>query len=345
MRPQNIKKLLKYQLEHGSNPDTEFGSIFLWGPPGIGKSRIVEDVAKELCVRCIDFRLILCDPTDLRGLPMPITMKDSQGNETTSVIWVPPDELPREGAGFLLFDDFLTAPPLVQGASYQIAIRPHQLGPYHLPERYVIVAASNRIEDRALVHKMPTALANRFRHIELDVNIDDWVDWALTHGIDPIIIGFLKWRPELLFKFDPESAQSAFPTPRTWEAADRGLSLPKALMVEVLEGTVGAGAAAEFVSFLQIQKELPDLNIIFEGDNFVPKSISLKYALVSALASRAKSTQFNRLIQYSEHLPEEFSVLLMLMLTSKDEAAVRLAPSFPQWVKGHKDLIVSRSML
>ncbi|MBU1067685.1 MoxR family ATPase, partial [Patescibacteria group bacterium] len=174
MRPKQVKELLRRQLEKGSNPDEEFGSLFLWGPPGIGKSRVVEDVARETGVGCIDFRLILCDPTDLRGIPMPYTSPDGK----QSAVWIPPDELPRDGAGFLFFDDFPTAPPLVQGAAYQIAIRPHQLGPYKLPEKYVVIAAGNRIQDRALAHRIPTALANRFRHVEFEVNIDDWVDWA-----------------------------------------------------------------------------------------------------------------------------------------------------------------------
>jgi len=340
MRPKQVQQLLVHQLKHGSNPDSEFGSLFLWGPPGIGKSRLVEDVAKDEGVGCIDFRLILCDPTDLRGLPMPFTSPDGEQR----VVWIPPDELPRTGSGFLFFDDFPTAPPLVQGTAYQIAIRPHQLGPYHLPEKWVIIAAGNRIEDRALARGIPTALANRFRHIELEVSIDDWVNWALQRGhVDANIVGFLRFRPELLFQFNPESSEKAFPTPRSWEAASRTLSIPKAILAETLEGTVGKGATAEFMAFLKIQAELPDINKIFQGENFVPKRLDLKYALVSALASRCeKIPQFNRLIQYSEQLPAEFSVLLVSMLLSKDEKSVVQAPSFEKWVKGHQDIVVSR---
>jgi len=339
MKPSGLKQLLKHQIEHGSKLDEEFGSLFIWGPPGIGKSRIPEELAKELGVGMIDFRLILCDPTDLRGLPMPF--KDEEGNQR--VVWVPPDELPREGKGFLFFDDFPTAPPLVQGAAYQIAIRPHQLGPYRLPEGWVIIAAGNRIEDRSLAHPIPKALANRFRHIELDVNIDDWVGWAMRNNIDPNIIGFLKFRPELMFKFDPTSSENAFPTPRSWEMANRGLTLPKAVLAETLEGTIGKGATAEFIAFLKLQTELPDINTIFQGDNFVPSRTDLKYALVSALATRASTPKhFERLLQYSEYMPEEFCILLVSMLVSKNEEMVQTAPSLDKWARKHQDVILPR---
>lgn len=336
MQPKGIKQVLKYQLEHGSNPDKEFGSIFLWGPPGIGKSRIVEDTAKELGVGCIDFRLILCDPTDLRGLPIPF--KDATTGKDR-VMWVPPDELPRSGRGFLFFDDFPTAPPLVQGSAYQIAIRPHQLGPYQLPTEWVIIAAGNRVEDRSLAHRIPMALANRFHHYELDVNSDDWTDWALRNAINPNIIAFLKWRPKLLFAFDAQTSENAFPTPRSWEAAHRAIGLPKSVLAETLEGTVGKGATAEFMAFLKVQTELPDINTIFQGSNYVPEKLDLKYALVAALATRATTKQFERLLDYSNHLPGEFSVLLVKMLISRDKTAVGMAPSFEKWTKEHKDIV------
>jgi len=345
MKPSQLKQVLKYQLEKGSNPDKEFGSLFLWGPPGIGKSRIVEDVADELDVGCIDFRLILCDPTDLRGLPMPY--KNEKTGEQ-SVAWIPPEELPRTGKGFLFFDDFPTAPPLVQGAAYQIAIRPHQLGPYELPEGWVIIAAGNRIEDRSLAKPIPKALANRFRHIELDVNIDDWTEWAIWHNIDPNIIGFLKFRDGLLFDFKPEGHENAFPTPRSWEMASRTLGLPGRVMAETLEGTIGKGATSEFMSFLKMQTQLPDLNLILTGKDltFVPTRTDLKYCLVSSLAARAKDVkQMENCLKYSYALPKEFCVFLVTMMVARDDDRIEQCPSMEKWTKDHQEIVLTRRTL
>lgn len=337
MRSKEIKTLLKTQLKKGSNPEKELGSIFLWGQPGVGKSAVVTEVAQEEKVGCIDFRLILCDPTDLRGIPIPYT--DEKGHQSAK--WIAPDELPKGGAGFLFFDDFPTAPPLVQASAYQIAIKPHQLGPYHLPEGYVIVGAGNTLKDRSLARPMPKALSNRFTHIEFEVNLDDWTDWALTHNVNPSVIGFLKYRPELLHAFKPEQSEEAFPTPRTWEMVSRAVDIitQKGILSQVIAGNVGGGAAAEFGAFLKLQNELPSLDKIFAGENIVPSKLDLKYALVSALAIQAKENQYNRLLEYSDALPEEFAVLMVKMLISRNQGAVGKAKVWPDWARKHHELI------
>ena len=344
MRAKDLKEVLRNSLDAGSSPEIELGSIFIWGPPGIGKSRICEEVAIEQKAGCIDFRLVLCDPTDLRGLPFPF--KDEKGVERC--VWIPPDELPRENdpkfpsRGFLFFNDFPTAPPLTQSSAFQMAIRPHQLGAYQLPEGWVVIAAGNRMEDRSGAHRMPKALSNRWMHIELDVQVDDWVDWAIKHEIDSNIIGFLKWKPTLLHAFDPASSEEAFATPRTWEMVNRqlGSKLPPRILAETIEGTVGKGAASELRAFITLQTELPDIDKIFAGSDFVPEKVSLKYALITALATRAKPNQFDRLIRYSDKWPEEFAVLLVKMLVSRDSDALVKCPSMPEWSKKHKDVLI-----
>lgn len=337
MKSTEIKKLLRLQLDQGSGKDKELGSVFLWGQPGVGKSAVVAEVAEEAKVDCIDFRLILCDPTDLRGIPIPYT--DEHGNQSAK--WIPPDELPREGRGILFFDDFPTAPPLVQASAYQIAIKPHQLGSYKLPEGWVIVGAGNTLKDRSLARPMPKALSNRFTHITYEVNLDDWVNWAIRANISPTVIGFLKWRPELLMAFKPEASEEAFPTPRTWAAVSKAVQVisSKDLLSQVIVGNVGIGAAAEFGSFLKLQDELPDLDVIFQGQNPVPKKIDLKYALVTALVMRAREDQFNRLIQYADHLPIEFGVLMVKMMISRNMLAVGRAKLWSSWCRKHREMI------
>lgn len=114
------------------------------------------------------------------------------------------------------------------------------------------------------------------------------------------------------------------------------------MLPELLEGTIGKGATAEFMSFLKVQTELPDLNKIFQGEDFVPKRMDLKYALVSALVSRAQPKQFERLMQYSKKLPAEFSVLMVMMLVGKDDDAVAATSSWEDWAKEHRDVLVRK---
>ena len=342
MRAKELKLLLKAQIGQGSNPDSELGSIFVWGPPGIGKSRIIEDTAKELGVGIIDIRLLLCDPTDLRGIPM--LGKDEDGNP--AAVWMPPAELPRNSKGFILLDDFPTAPPLVQGSAYQLTIRPHRLGEYHLPEGWVIIGAGNRVTDRSLAHVMPAALANRFTtHIELEVNTDDWVEWAVTHSIRPEIIAFIsKFRPEMLFRFSPEKNELSFPTPRTWEFTSRIMNtLPKEIMWEAIKDCIGEGATIELKTYMEIWTQLPDLDKILEGENTIPESIDLKYACCVGLVTKAKEQKhYDRLIDYSLKLEREYTVFLIRLLFQKNKEMIAASKN---WSKFAKTIMAKEKLL
>ena len=180
--------------------------VFLWGPPGVGKSSIVGQVAaaKNLCLK--DLRALLLDPVDIRGLPH----LASDGRAT----WAIPDFLPSDGAGLLFLDELNAAPSMVQAAFYQL-ILDRKLGEYTLPDDWVIVAAGNRDSDRATTSRMPSPLRNRFVHLTFEVDTEDWSNWAISNKIRPEVIAFIRFRPELLNQFDKDAF--AFPTPRTWE--------------------------------------------------------------------------------------------------------------------------------
>jgi len=193
---------------------------------------------------------------------------------------------------------------------------------------------------------MPAALANRFFHVELEPNLDDWREWALVNAIQPEVVAFVLWRPELLFQFNPEREEHAWPSPRTWEMTSRLLAIWKGRVpAEIIEGTVGKGVAAEFAAFLRLQTELPDLGAILEGRNKTcPEKIDLRYALVSALASRAKPEHFDNLLDYSYKLPAEFRVLLVKLVgnrSAQDAAALAKCPKWPDWARKHFDVVKS----
>ncbi len=369
MKPKRVKEVINKVLDDrdaASDPKS-VQPMHLWGPPGIGKSAIPKQVTDERQIGFVDMRLAQRDPTDLRGIPAVI---DGRAR------WLPPPELPTENwcldchrplfesdleklekgkarcifckggritsKGILFLDELTSAPPLTQASAYQLTLD-RQIGEYNLPDGWWVIAAGNRIEDRAVVYRMSTALANRFTHIDFEVNLEDWTDWALTHSVDTNIVAFLNFRPELLFAFSPESNEKAFATPRSWEFASNMVRISnKTMLPELLEGTIGKGATAEFVAFLKVQTELPDLNTIFKGDNFVPKRNDLRYALVSALVIKAQTKQFERLIDYSQHLPAEFNILMMMMMVAKDAKAVATCPSWDSWAAEHKDVLIRK---
>ncbi len=318
-------------------------AAFLHGPPGVGKSAIPRQAADEAKIGFLDTRAAQHDPTDFRGIPAVITEDSVQ-----KAVWLPPEDIPFVNntnipeKGIWLLDEMTSAPPLVQAVLYQ-AVLDHQIGEHRLKEGWYVMAAGNRVEDRAVVRPLSTALANRFTHIDFEVNLDDWRRWAVSKGINTTIIAFLHWKSELLFSFNPESSDRAFCTPRSWEFADHILrSTPRSLQPELLEGTIGAGATAEFVAFLKVQTELPDLGKILAGDNTVPVRGDLRYALVAALVTKATGQQFERLLQYGANLPGEYSVLMAMLMVGKDAAALRKCPSWEPWSKANRDVLVRK---
>ncbi len=173
MKPSKIVQSLK-SLIHVKQP------VFIWGPPGIGKSQVVAQVAREENLDLTDVRAVLLDPVDLRGLP------HINGNRAS---WCPPDFLPEQGHGVLFLDELNAAPPLVQAACYQL-ILDRRLGEYVLAPGWSIVAAGNRDTDRAVTHRMPSALANRFAHLDFEVDVGEWLVWAQENTISPEVTAF-----------------------------------------------------------------------------------------------------------------------------------------------------------
>lgn len=333
MRPSQIEELIKNAIKDPVHAPP----LFIEGPPGVGKSAILKQITESAQIGWLDTRASQHDPTDFRGIPAVIN---------NTAVWLPPADIPFVGnkaipeKGIWVLDEVTSAPPLVQAVLYQ-AVLDHRIGEHVLKPEWYIVACGNRIEDRAVTYRMSSALANRFAHVQIEVNLDDWVEWAKKNKINPNIIMFLKYKSELLFAFNPESSEKAFCSPRTWAMASNHIALQTTkILPEILTGTVGKGATAEFMSFLKLQTELPDINTIFEGSNFVPKRLDLTYALVGALAQRAKGGKdFERMLKYSEHLDVEFGVLLITMLAQKDESAMATAPSFEKWALRNADII------
>ena len=311
--------------------------VFLWGPPGVGKSQVVAQVAAARDLELRDIRAVLLDPVDLRGLPR-------ISGEGTAV-WCPPGFLPAAGdasRGILFLDELNAAPPLVQAACYQL-ILDRRIGEYCLPDGWTVVAAGNREQDKAVTHRMPSALANRMVHLEFEADLNDWAAWAQQSGIRPEVIAFLRFRPRLLHDFDPASAGKAFASPRSWEFLSGILAAGPDPSVEyaLFQGTVGPGAAAEFMGFLQVWRDLPTTDSILESPStaLVPTEPAAVYAICEALAQKAGPDTMNALVDYAARLPAEFGVLLMRDAVCHDERSVH-TEAFARWAEANAHVLM-----
>jgi hypothetical protein len=316
--------------------------IFIWGAPGIGKSSIVKEIARANKMEFIDLRLSLLDPTDLKGIPF----FDPESREG---VWAKPTFLPNsddQRSGILFLDEINTAPPAVQASAYQL-ILDRRVGEYELPSGWSIVAAGNRESDRGVVYKMPPPLANRFVHFEMEVDFEDWKQWAYGRGIDSSIIAFLTYDKSMLFRFDPTNNQKSFATPRSWEYVDSIIDsgITKELLLESISGAVGREVAIDYMSFRRIMSDLPDLEAILRGDiesidSSDPKLImALSVGLINLLKESDDTEQLDNLLRFSLSLQDEYSIMLIkdMQLSGID---VEESDIWSEWVKKFAYLLV-----
>lgn len=330
MDPDKIKMYLNESL----NDPAMHPPLFMWGGPGIGKSSVAKQVITEAnqalinknksvndddLFKFIDVRMLLLDPTDLRGIIMPKNGK---------AVWFSPEFLPKSGRGIIIFDELNCAPPMVQNSGLQLFLD-RKLGEYVVPDGFVCTAAGNH-EGQGFVNKMAPALKNRFIHQEFDVSVNSWSKWAFKNDINATVIGFLaRFRPALINEKNPKT--NAFPTPRTWEFASKLISnnIDHDMVDELLIGTIGEGAAIEFKTYRQIWSRLPDFDEILNGKDIIPKGVDMTYALITGLITKANTkAHFNRILEYVLLLEREFAIFMVKLLWQKNRSMTTACPNW-----------------
>jgi hypothetical protein len=282
--PKNAKKSLRKAFKN-QRP------IFMWGPPGIGKSDIIKQLGAELDAHVIDVRLSLWEPTDIKGIPY----FDSNSN---TMVWAPPSELPskefaKQHKKIVLFlDEMNSAAPSVQAAAYQLVLN-RRVGTYQLPDNVVLVAAGNRETDKGVTYRMPAPLANRFVHLELAVDWDDWFEWATENKVHKDVVGFLTFSKKDLYDFDPKSSSRAFATPRSWSFVSELLiddDTDADTLTDLTAGSVGEGLAVKFMAHRKIASKMPNPSDILSGKvkEMKSKEISAMYSLTVSLCYELK---------------------------------------------------------
>ena len=265
--------------------------IFLWGPPGIGKSDIVGQITRDLGnSHLIDIRLSLWEPTDIKGIPY----FDTNINK---MVWGAPAELPSEELAakydyiVLFLDEMNSAAPSVQAAAYQLILN-RKVGQYTLPDNVVIVAAGNRDADKGVTYRMPAPLANRFIHLELRVDFDDWFSWSVDNKQHNDVVGYLTFAKHDLYDFDPRSSSRSFATPRTWSFVSELLEddLDEGTTTDLIAGAVGEGLAVKFMAHRKVASSMPNPSDILLGKvkEMKTKEVSAMYSLTVSLCYELK---------------------------------------------------------
>jgi len=299
--------------------------LFLWGPPGIGKSELVADITAELGGVMIDLRLGQMEPTDIRGIPF-------YNKDNGKMDWAEPIDLPTEEFAsqhpivVVFFDELNSAAPSVQAAAYQLILN-RRSGKYILPDNVVMVAAGNRESDKGVTYRMPTPLANRFIHQEMKCDFSSWQEWAVNKNIHKDVVGYISYAKQDLYDFDAKSASRAFATPRSWTFVSELLEDDDSdddTIMNLIAGTVGEGLAVKFMAHRKIAGKMPKPEDILAGKEkeLNVKEVSAMYSLVismcyelkAAIEQKVSDKQFHEMADnFFAYMMKNFETELVVM--------------------------------
>lgn len=309
--------------------------LYLHSAPGVGKSEVMRQLAAEDNSGFKDIRIGTMLPEDLTGIPVP-DLEKRLAVWLRATFW--PEEQRDGKRGIIAFDELSDANRNLQSCIYRV-ILDRQIGDYKLPPGWWPVAAGNRREDRAAAQSVSTALANRFAHIQVRADADVWINWANLNGIDPMLIGFMKWRPGLIHSMEGADLL-AFPTPRSWEQASKVFDAESGTRFKLVAGLVGEGAALEVETFFKTIN-LPDFDDIIRAPTktMIPEEPASRYALSSLLSRKATSDNFPQIYKYimRDDFGADFGTVVVLDATKRD-AGLCDAPTFVQWARSNKSI-------
>jgi MoxR-like ATPase len=311
-------------------------SAVVVGIPGGGKTSIIKQVAKKLNYQYLQRHLPTMPVEDL-GVPMV---------DKPMLYYKLPDWFPAKGSkhdndvpGILCFDDRNQAGNDLQKALANL-VQERELHGVPLADNWFILSTGNRQEDRAGANRVLSHLADREYEFTLDTHHTDWTAWASENGVRPEVISFINFKTALLHDFDPQRTKNA--SPRGWaERVSPALDVvPKEAEREVFMGAVGEGPATEFTAFLKIARKLPNPDVVLMNPKTadVPNDPATLYALAGSIAQRASVGNFERVCQYAERMPPEFSVLMVSMALRRDKELHNTA-ALSNWVVKHHDVM------
>jgi len=297
------------------------------GSPGIGKSDIIRSIAAEYKLKVIDMRLSQLDPTDLCGFPT---------HDGQRMTYAPPKDIPLQDldtvpagySGWLLFlDEFPSAPLAVQASAYKLVLD-RMIGSHAIHKRCAIICAGNQETDGGIVNRLSTPMQSRLVHLELEVDVRAWLDWAVYKQLDHRAISYVEGHPEHLHQFDPNHNDKTFACPRTWEFAAKLVAgkEPSPLMLKMLIGTLSAGVAHEFYSYLNYCSEMPSLEEIMKrpDDITIPDEPALLYATSHMVAAYLKEDNSQRLMRYIDRLPLDFGVTAIRSALKRNQELLKV---------------------
>jgi len=315
------------------------------GPPGIGKTSIVEQFCADQELGYVPFHLTSVDAPDVRGFTYPTK---SEGGPVTLFTKSPLLTLvERTGldSGIIFLDEFGQCEHATAKAVAPM-LSERRLGNEEVPEGWRVWLASNRQQDRAGVLRMLSHNQNRVMEIPLESDQESWVTWATAHGLHPLFISFARHRPGIIFTNEVPEKPGPYCTPRSYVRAEEFLTvgmknklhgdLPlDPVSSEAVGGLISAAVAAELFAHFAVKELLPEADEIVSAPKRAkvpPESrLDAQYAAMQLALYIVNRKNTDAVATYLMRLNRELQTSAIVQLIRKLGGAMLNAPSLAAW--------------
>lgn len=260
--------------------------ILLMGPPGIGKTAVMEQIAHELGIGLVSYTITHHTRQSAIGLPK-ISEKEYGGKKysvteytMSEIIGAVYEQIEKTGIkeGILFLDEIncvseTLAPTMLQFLQYKT------FGSHKLPEGYIIVTAGNPPQYNKSVRDFDIVTLDRVRQINIEEDFDSWKEYAYKAGVHGSILAYLEIKKDNFYSIKTDADGRSFVTARGWEDLSRvikvheklGIQVDEDLTVQYLQNKEIARDFATYYELYYRYKELYKIPDILEG-NF-PKDV------------------------------------------------------------------------
>lgn len=338
-------------------------SVEMQSSPGVGKSETVEQIVDALSVRDSEpWGLAKCflatmTPSDLMGYMMPETRTYDGQDVRVSAFTMPPWMLTTEGKpvtayrrGILFLDEYGQGEADTKRASAELLLN-HRLGQWALPKGWGVVAASNRSSDRSGVTKSFDFIINRRALINVEADLNSWIEWANKHDVLALTIAFAAQNPAIVFTNKVPDKQEPWCTPRSLVMADRVIrqlslggkdALNSPETNELVSGIIGHAAAGQFFAFVRLEQEMPKFDDIVANPSKVkvPTAPDAQMLIAYSLAHRVDDKSVDPVTTYIDRFPKEFGVTFVKAATKRNYKLITM-PSFRKWCSDNSALMAA----
>jgi len=309
-------------------------SVFLKGPPGMGKTTIARDYAKKSGLRLINVHAPLVDLLDIKGV---ISTHEDVAKFLPLSLWPKEDDDPV----LVLIDEFPQCVPAIQNGFSQLLIE-KIMGDIKLPKGSFVVATGNRKKDRAATHNINAHVVSRVMHFEIEKDNDSFWNWAASNKVHPHVIAYTKFSPDALMTFDPAKSQDPYATYRSWEYVSNVLKTnPEERFIrECVAGLVGQGVATTFMAFRDTCANLPDPKLaLAQPHSFVPPvDPGVMNAVCISLSYQVSDTTGDNFMIIADKIPIE-NAFMMLSYASRHWTGMKKNKSVKDWITKNAQLI------